>query len=114
MSPELIAILSAVCGIIGGVLLKVVDKKLTKKDTEFEHDIEQGKEFRTQIKELQERQNYLEEQLTEWKDKYYKLVEEMTQVKTERDQMRIDVKVLQNEVMSLRKQICEKPSGGKK
>jgi chromosome segregation ATPase len=102
MSTELIALVSVICGILGGALLKIVDKRLTRKEVEFDHGIEMAKDNRDQIKALQERQNFLELELTTWKDKYYRLMNDMADMKVERDALRLDVAALRDEVERLR------------
>jgi chromosome segregation ATPase len=91
-----------ICGILGGALLKIVDKRLTRKEVEFDHGIEMAKDNRDQIKSLQERQNFLELELTTWKDKYYRLMNDMADMKVERDALRLDVAALRDEVERLR------------
>jgi len=80
MSSEVWAFLGA---ILGGVGLKLVEKLLSKREVEFSQNLDLIRELRAQITELTQRQDALEQEVVTWKDKYYKLLEEWTILKSE-------------------------------
>ena len=105
MEVNFAAIVGAVTAVICTILLKVADKALSRKEVAFDQTARQVDQLVAQIKSLQERQNYLEEQLTEWKDKYYRLVEELATVRAERDTMTSDMGHLREEFSMLSTQV---------
>jgi predicted phage-related endonuclease len=94
------------------VLLEVVRRVLGRREVVFDQSIQQAREFRAQIKELQDRQDFLDCDLTKWKEKYYALMAELAIVKSERDMIAIDIKRLQTEVAALRAEV-DRRTGGK-
>ena len=102
LSPEIVAIISAVVALVTGIVLKTADKLLSRKEVEFSQTVTLTKLQSTQISELQKRQDFLESELSVWKAKYYALMDDFAAAKAERDALHAEVVHLRAEVESLR------------
>ena len=67
------ALLAGICTIIGGILLKVVEKWLSKQAEQRN----QRKDYREEIKELNERIDALEEDITQWRNRAFTAEEQV-------------------------------------
>jgi len=105
-------VMIAITAGLTALLLEVVRRVLGRKEVVFDQSIQQTKEFRAQIKELQDRQDFLDCDLAKWKEKYYVLMAELATVKSERDTIALDIKRLQAEVAVMRAEV-ERQTGGK-
>lgn len=72
------AVLAAVCTLIGGVVLKVLEKTLGR-HAEQRTD---RQDYRSEIKELNERVDKCEEEIRLWRNRYYAEQEEVALLRT--------------------------------
>lgn len=77
----------ALIAIVGGVLVRWLDKTLRSKTETFSESKRVREELREEITTIQEKLDTSEENITEWKDKYYTEVEEHLKTKTELSRM---------------------------
>lgn len=69
------AIYASLAGLVVGVLVKVVNSSVDKRKTALDEHLALRKELREELDAVKQEMYALQQQLDEWKDKYYHQVE---------------------------------------
>lgn len=75
--------IAAVIALIGGIILKIIEKKITNPTEEINSNLALRKELREELDSVIQRISELQEEVNEWREKYYSQVEITSQLKIE-------------------------------
>lgn len=74
---------AAVVAIVGGIIIKLIEKKLPNTSEEINSHIALRKELREELDSVNEKLVRLQEEVNEWREKYYAQLELTSQLKLE-------------------------------
>ncbi len=75
--------LAGVVAVLGGILLKIIEKKITNPTDEINSSIALRKELREELDSVIERLGELQAEVNEWREKYYAQLEITSELKIE-------------------------------
>lgn len=75
--------IAAVIALLGGIILKIIEKKITNPTEEINSNLALRKELREELDSVIQRISELQEEVNEWREKYYSQVEITSQLKVE-------------------------------
>jgi uncharacterized coiled-coil DUF342 family protein len=75
--------MAGMIAVIGGIVLKIIEKKITNPTDEINSSIALRQELRDELDSVVERLGQLQDEVNEWREKYYSQVELTAQLKLE-------------------------------
>lgn len=84
---------AALAAVSGGVGIKILEKLLSKRDTQFSDATQIRDELREEVTALREEVESYKKDAADWRQKYYDKVEESLAVRTELETLRAEFEV---------------------
>jgi chromosome segregation ATPase len=92
---------AGVGAIFGGILLKLLDRSFQVRDSTNKEETDLRKELRDEVRELRTQLSQLSAQLDSWKEKYFAVLADNTQMKSRIEEMSARQVVIQKENQEL-------------
>lgn len=93
--------------IVGGIVLKIVEKFLSEDSDELKTNIELRRELREEVNALREEYNRVSAELSEWKTKYFEQMEEISQLHARNIELESKIEANINLIKSLQDELEE-------
>jgi predicted nuclease with TOPRIM domain len=82
-SPGALAAIGTMSAIFGGAVNQYLRSRISSKKIDNDDEVSFRKELREEVRELRLMMKGIDSELTEWKDKYYELFEEYSDLKSQ-------------------------------